>query len=166
MRRNMPENNDGPAVPVAELALGRSRTLLLLVVSGHVLAAAAVWLAALPPGFAFAASVVLLCSTVVHARRHAGLPPPQAIVALVVDDAGAVRALRRDGGCEEGRILPSTFVAPWLTILRFRAGGHAFARSVLLTADNCEPAAFRRLRVALCWRLAPSAIAPPPGGLN
>lgn len=69
-------------------------------------------------------------------------------------------ALRGDGEIEirsgasvrrTGVIRDGSFVAPWLTIIRWRPHGARFDRTVLLLPDMLPPDDFRRLRVLLRW---------------
>lgn len=68
--------------------------------------------------------------------------------------------LQRDGGIEveapsgarrAGAVRPGSFVAPWLTVVRWRAEGGWRDRTILLLPDMVEAEAFRRLRVLLRW---------------
>jgi hypothetical protein len=51
----------------------------------------------------------------------------------------------------EGRIRPGSFVAPWLTIVRWRPEGARFDRTIPVFPDMLDADAFRRLRVLLRW---------------
>ncbi len=74
----------------------------------------------------------------------------------------AVRALRlnREGGIElqdalgrwrEGIVEQGSFVAPWLTIVRWRGAGGRFARTLPILPDMLPEEDFRRVRVTLRW---------------
>ena len=52
----------------------------------------------------------------------------------------------------EGRVQDGSFVAPWLTIVRWRPEGARFDRTFLLVPGMLDPEAFRRLRVLLRWQ--------------
>ena len=68
-----------------------------------------------------------------------------------VDRSRAIRV--RDGaGCErEGVLRDGSFVAPWLTLVRWRPAGARFDRAFLLVPGMIERETFRRLRVLLRW---------------
>lgn len=51
----------------------------------------------------------------------------------------------------EGRIVAGSFVAPWLTIVRWRPRGARFARTLPVLPDAVDAEAFRALRVVLRW---------------
>jgi hypothetical protein len=50
-----------------------------------------------------------------------------------------------------GLVRDGSFVAPWLTIIRWRPHGARFDRSIVLLPDMMPRAQFRRLRVLLRW---------------
>jgi hypothetical protein len=62
---------------------------------------------------------------------------------------GGVRVTLRSGEPCEGRLEPGSFVAPWLTLVRWRPAGARFDRTVLVAPAMAQPEAFRRLRVRL-----------------
>lgn len=62
-------------------------------------------------------------------------------IQLLTDDGRWVRGAVRDG----------CFVAPWLTVVRWRAPTHRRDRALLLLPDMLPREDFRRLRVLLRW---------------
>ena len=68
---------------------------------------------------------------------------------------GAPHHLRVEGESEvtvdarRGRLAPGSFVAPWLTSVRWRPEGAWFDRAVLILPDMLPAEDFRRLRVLL-----------------
>ena len=68
------------------------------------------------------------------------LRPPRDI--QVLDGAGAWRA---------GAIADGCFVAPWLTIVRWRPAGAWIDRTIVVLPDMVSAEDFRRLRVLLRW---------------
>ena len=82
--------------------------------------------------------------------RHAWLRSADAITAIELDDDDAV-VHRHDGRSEHARLLASTYVSPYLTVLNLRIAGNIFAQHVIVVPDNVEPDAFRRLRLWLRW---------------
>ena len=76
--------------------------------------------------------------------------------------SGGVRAfhLGRDGEIEvrdatgawrAGTVQAGSFVAPWLTVIRWRGPRHRFDRSIVIVPDMVAAEDFRRLRVCLRW---------------
>jgi hypothetical protein len=51
----------------------------------------------------------------------------------------------------EGRIVAGSFVAPWLTIVRWRPGDARLTRTLPVLPDAIDAEAFRALRVILRW---------------
>jgi hypothetical protein len=60
-----------------------------------------------------------------------------------------VSVVSRRGGTMHGRLRDGSFLAPWLTIVRWRPDGARFDRTVLIIPAMADPAALRRLRVRL-----------------
>jgi toxin CptA len=69
--------------------------------------------------------------------------------AFVVRGGGTVRVLFHDGRSAEGSLQEGSFVAPWLTIVRWRPARARFDRTLVVTGARAHPEAFRRLRVRL-----------------
>lgn len=82
---------------------------------------------------------------------HALCARPGSVVAVELGEDCTVRVVEASGAVIEARLLPSTFVTPWLTVLDLAPPGRR-RRGVLLTADRVDAEAFRRLRTALRWR--------------
>ena len=55
------------------------------------------------------------------------------------------------GRTRAGAIADGCFVAPWLTIVRWRPAGARFDRTILVLPDMIGADEFRRLRVMLRW---------------
>jgi hypothetical protein len=61
-------------------------------------------------------------------------------------------AVRSDAGLwRSGRVCDGSFVAPWLTIVRWRPDECLFARSIVILPDMLDRETARRLRVLLRW---------------
>jgi len=110
-------------------------------------------------GAAGAASLAVLAFT--------PLPPAPAILLATWASCAGLDALRRalavhrlalsPGGeiCLDGRagtLRAGSFVAPWLTVLRWRPAGSRFDRTLLVVPDMLGADAFRELRVILQLR--------------
>jgi len=68
-----------------------------------------------------------------------------------VDLAKAIRVRDAAGREREGLLRDGSFVAPWLTLVRWRPSGARFDRTFLLVPGMLETESFRRLRVLLRW---------------
>lgn len=65
------------------------------------------------------------------------------------------RAIRvREAGGREaaGKVVEGSFVAPWLTIVRWRPERARFDRTLLLVPGMIDAESYRRLRVLLRWQ--------------
>ncbi len=138
------------------VAVGPSSRLTTAIAGGHATAAAAVMVAQAPPGVAVALCAAIAASAVLHLARLARVALPQSIVGLEVAGNGRVQARRRDGQVRGAWLLPSTVVGNRLTLVRLRLDGQRLPCNCLLLSDNCEPEAFRRLRVGLVWQAGPA----------
>jgi hypothetical protein len=74
-----------------------------------------------------------------------------AATGLRVARDGSVRTELRDGTVLEGSIRPGSFVAPWLTIVRWRPAGRRWDRTLLLLPGMAAPREMRNIRVILRW---------------
>jgi toxin CptA len=105
------------------------------------------------PAAARAALVsAILAAAIRSAQRHACREGPAALRQLTVDLAGRVEVVGADGSVRSGRLVDGCFVAPWLTIVRWRPEGARLCRTVAIAPDAVDADAFRRLRVLLRWR--------------
>ena len=69
-----------------------------------------------------------------------------------MDLPGKVEVEFPDGRLVAGRLADGSFVAPWLTIVRWVPEGARFSRAIVVVPDAVEAQAFRRLRILLRWR--------------
>jgi len=126
--------------PDVAFTLEPSRRLAAFVVLAA--AATASLLAAMPlPGGAAGAAAAWCVLASAHAlARHA--------VRRRVHVLGG-RSIEVDGVA--GEIVAGSFVAPWLTIVRWRPASSRLVRTVVVLPDMLEAASFRALRVVLRW---------------
>ncbi len=134
------------------IAIGPSRRVAAFVTAISSVAIACVLLSSLPAAPAGAACAALLAAGVTALRRDARREGSGAVDRLVVDLDGRVEASGGAGTRVAGRLVLGSFVAPWLTVVRWRPDGSRLARTVLVPPDAVDPDAFRRLRVLLRWR--------------
>ena len=115
-------------------------------------AAAILALCTLPlPLWAMAALLLLLlASFVFHVRRDALLSAPSSGTKFVLDEEGVVLTLR-SGQQLTGRLLRSSLITPFLTVLNVLPQGTHMSRSVVILPDSLELEFFRQLRVWLKW---------------
>ena len=142
-----PVNTDPPLY----VALKPSRRFALGLGLAHLAAAAAIVATGLPLWLALAAGSALLVHGVVVIARTALLRSRGAVVALEAGRGETLPFMTRDGVWHEGRILGSTYVAPYLTVLNISDYGSRRAYHVPIMPDGIDPEDFRRLRVWLRW---------------
>jgi hypothetical protein len=92
-------------------------------------------------------SLALLVTALAARARRA----IRGVLALYVDGGGAVRVEERGGARHEGALRDGSFVAPWLTIVRWRPNGGRLDHTVLILPGMLRPEEHRMLRVLLRW---------------
>lgn len=108
-------------------------------------------------------ALLLMISAHATISRHALLRQPGSIVRLELTDRERIRLQTQVGAWYSGRILGSSTVDPWLTVLNIRRDDQRWPAHVVLMSDSLDPAVFRRLRVWLRWgpRATPDDAATP-----
>lgn len=70
--------------------------------------------------------------------------------ALRIDCTRSI-AVRDRIGWRTGELRDGSFVAPWLTVIRWRPDGGRFDRTLVILPDMIQVAAMRQIRVILRW---------------
>jgi len=70
---------------------------------------------------------------------------------LWVGGARSIEVVDAAGRLWEGEVRDGSFVAPWLTVIRWRPAGARFDRTIVVLPDMLARESFRRLRVLLRW---------------
>jgi toxin CptA len=135
-----------------ELALGRSRRLVVAFLLAHATAGLAVGLADLPFAARGVLFVLVLASAFHALARHAWRSAPNAVIGVHLATDCTLTLHLRSGVKVSGERLAGTFVAPYLTLLGVRPPGRWYGVYALITPDAANGEAFRRLRVALRWK--------------
>lgn len=100
--------------------------------------------------------IVLSWSMAYYTLRDARLMLDSACVALRLEDE-RIALIDPKGGEVTGALLRSSMVMPHLVVLNIAVRGQRRKRNVVLMSDSMEGESFRRLRVALKWRMKPTA---------
>jgi toxin CptA len=133
------------------IRLGPSRVLAASVVTMHVAAAWLCWLTL--PAWPAAVALVALPGSLWFYLRHDCLRiAPGAVVALQIHPDCHCAMQTRDGAWLEASLLPTSFVAPYLTVLNLRLEGRRLPRHVTVLPDAVDGEVFRRMRVLLRWK--------------
>jgi hypothetical protein len=141
---------------VLRLRLGPSARLGWLLGAGHVGVVVLCWITALGWWLSIGLSTAAVVSLAVTLRYHALRSAAGALTALELRQDGSVAVQDQQGRWSEARVLGSSFVSPVLTILNLKVAGARLRRSVVVAPDSLPPDDFRRLRVWLRWRRAPT----------
>ena len=132
------------------IAIGPSRTLAVVLAAAHSTALAIAFIVTVPAWARLIIAAAVVTSGGISIWRSALQCSPSAIVGIEAEEGGRIACRIRDGRWHDAEVLPSSFVAPWLTVLNLRMAGGGVAH-VLILPDNVEREAFRRLRVLLRW---------------
>lgn len=150
-RKNRTAPGRGASVVVMNLKLRPSYRLAALLACAHVGVVCAVLLLDRSIEVRLVLAFVVALSLIASMQRSALLKTADAIVALEWSEDGAVNFQTRDGTWHAGRLLPTSFVAPMLTVINLRTPERPRVRHIVLMRDSADSEDYRRLRVRLQW---------------
>jgi hypothetical protein len=134
-----------------EVAFTPSRRALAFLA---VMAAATLLLIAATPGLTplrILAATWVSCATLEAIHRVALLRGRRGVRAIRLSGCGEIEAHMASGAWRSGIVRDGSFVAPWLTIVRWRPEGARWDRTILVLPDMVDGEGFRALRVLLRW---------------
>ena len=134
-----------------KISIKPSRRLALVLCAAHAAAASAVLIVDFPIWLKIVLVLIIGASSGAYLYGTALRRSSGAVVGLEISDDGALSFQTRCGEWREGRLLGSSFVSPYLTILNIGTEGKFFARHVVIMPDCVNAEDFRRLRVRLRW---------------
>ena len=133
------------------IQLAPSRLALLAIVSMAVATLALIALTPGPVGARILAATWVACAAL-HALHVVALRRGRhGVRAVRVHRTGEIEVGNAAGAWRTGVVRAGSFVAPWLTIVRWRAHGARFDRSIVILPDMLAAEDFRRVRVWLRW---------------
>lgn len=135
-----------------DLKLRPSRMLVALLGVTHLLTAALVWIMPIALGIQAGISFLLAGSCVFHLRRDGWLAAQNSIHCLHFDPNCHCSFQTRNGSRFEAKLLGSSLVTPWLTVLNLKPETSPIARHAVILPDSADDETFRRLRVLLRWK--------------
>lgn len=94
-------------------------------------------------------------ASIASLRRVAWLRGRRGVRAFRVEGGAALEVEDGEGRVVPGEVRPGSFVAPWLTIVRWRPAGSRFTRGIVVLPDMLHAETFRALRVVLRWMPPP-----------
>jgi len=133
------------------LVLKPSRQLSAWLLFGHIAAAVCVLIVAMPLWLQVLLAIVLLLNLIYALSYQAWRRWPASIVGLQLERDGVAMVEYRNGTVRAARILGSSFVASYLTIVLLKPD--RLTNAVVILPDAVEPDLFRQLRVWLKWRI-------------
>jgi toxin CptA len=137
-------------VPPLSIALHPSRHLAAVLAAAHLAAVAAFATLGLPLW-----AVTGICAALAvngwRAARMALLRESESIIALEARGENGLPYRTRAGVWQESRLLPTSYVSPWLTVLNLESKGTRRVRHVVILPDAIDGEDFRRLRAWLRW---------------
>lgn len=98
------------------------------------------------PAEAGAAAFAWVLALTLHSRHGV-----RGVAALRLDRGGSISVRGRDGAWRAGSVREGSFVAPWLTIVRWRPEGARLDRALLILPGMAPAEALRAIRVMLKW---------------
>ena len=127
-------------------------------------------LAGIPWYVKCAGGVAIMLSLIHVAALHLLRAHPAAVCRFAWTGDAGWHIWTRGGDCLEANLCLPCYVQPWLAILRFRHRSGRCTSVALITPDNADEHAFRRLRILLRCALARVSgefrtgpiVAPPP----
>jgi toxin CptA len=138
-------------LPPVDMRLRRSMRLACALAAMHVTAAAVLLATPWPWWLSVMGTAILLVHGAWVIRRHALLLASASIICVRLRNEDECELQTRAGGQVRGQVDPSSFVLPWLIVLRVAGPGRWRRRSVVLLADAVHAQELRRLRVRLRW---------------
>jgi toxin CptA len=134
-----------------EIALGPSRSAAWCVALASL---ATVALIAATPGalrLRILAATWIACAALEALHSRAFLRGRRAARAISLARAGGIAVQDALGQWRAGSLREGSFVAPWLTVVRWRPAGARFDRTIPILPDMLSREDFRRVRVMLRW---------------
>lgn len=105
----------------------------------------------MPVSLKFFICVPVIFATIYFIAQDALIFLPWSFAGLALDAKGELLVTRKDGLDSLVNVLPSSFVAAYLTVLNLKIVTSPWRRNILITPDRVDADAFRQLRVWLRW---------------
>jgi len=134
------------------VGLRPSRWLTAILAVAHGNAATMVALVPIALWLQIACISALALSLVICVRRIALLRDPDSVAALEISTDNVLTVQTQSGGRVECVVLPSTYVAAYLSVLNLREIDRGSVRHVIVVRDSADADDFRNLRTWLRWK--------------
>jgi toxin CptA len=123
----------------------------------HGIGVAGIWLLPLALWLKLLVGLAVAASLAFYGARDGWRVLGQSVVAVRLRSDCRCEIETRRGPWREARLLGSSYVSPYLSVLNLRLDGHVLARHVVILPDAVDGEGFRRLRVLLKWKCNASA---------
>lgn len=137
-----------------DLKLLPSRTLVFLLAMAHLLSLLVVWLLPLTQAAQIIASLLVAASSGFYLRRDGLLAAASSILQLRLDPECNCTYQTRNGTWQEARLLGSSMVSPWLSVLNLSPENSWLTRHLVILPDSADAETLRKMRVLLRWKCA------------
>lgn len=134
---------------MVRVGLQPSRSLGLLLGASHFAAASSLLLLSWPRPLCWMVLASIGGSLVLGLRREAWRCSRSTIIRLDLEGGGRLCVFQKNGRRRQGIVMPGSFVAPFLVILRWRPERGGRRHYTVIARDAADPAAYRMLRVLL-----------------
>jgi hypothetical protein len=111
-----------------------------------------VWLLPLIVSIQIAGFLLIAASLGFHLRRDCLLVADNSIIGLRLDQECNCSYQTRNGIWLEAKLLGSSMVTPWLSVLNISPENSRLARHVVIFPDSADTEEIRRMRVHLRWK--------------
>ncbi|CAG0998228.1 hypothetical protein MTYP_02694 [Methylophilaceae bacterium] len=112
------------------------------------------WLLPIPVVLKALLFLPVAAAAVHYIRRDALLSLPVSPARLDLNGQAELQLTCRNGETVDVKVLESSFIAAYLTVLNLRSLDEGKRITLILLPDNVEPESFRQLRVWLRWGAA------------
>lgn len=99
----------------------------------------------------FLVCVPIIFATLYCIAQEALLSLPWSYAGLELNHKGELQLISQDGTRSAATVLPSSFMAAYLTILNLKLEHSRWRRNLIVTPDRVDSGAYRQLRVWLRW---------------
>jgi hypothetical protein len=145
------EAGSGNGEARVEMALRPSRVAAIAILAMAVATLALIAATPGPTALRILVAAVVACAALERLHAIALRRGRRGVRTILVQGTRAIDVELATGRWRGGLVRDGCFVAPWLTIIRWRPHGARFDRSIVLVPDMMPREEFRRLRVLLRW---------------
>ena len=128
---------------------GFSRVLAIWLITIHLLVMGVLWQMQWIVVVKLTLSVLLLGYLIWQVHFHLLRSSAGSMREVLLDSDGNWWLIFNDGTKLQGKLLPESFVKPWLVVLRFKTGAWLSTKSLILPPDSLDRDVARRLRIHL-----------------